>query len=937
MLAIRRHRSVLFLAACGFVFALTTVAAQQPAAARKPAGPPAPVKGPSVEGITEYDLANGFKVLLIPDSSKPTTTVNITYLVGSRMEGYGETGMAHLLEHMVFKGTPRHKNIPQELTAHGADPNGTTWYDRTNYFETFGATDSNLVWALDLEADRMVNSYIAKKDLESEFSVVRNEFELGENDPGNVLLERAMSTAYLWHNYGKSTIGARSDIESVPIERLQAFYRKYYQPDNAVLVIAGKFDTKRALQLVRQKFGSIPKPDRRGDMKIWPTYTVEPTQDGERAVTLRRVGDVQVVDALYHVPAGSDTDFAPVAVLARVMGDAPSGRLYKALVETKKAASVGGFAWQFREPSVLVLTAQVRKDDSLDSARVALLRTVDSVIANPPTAEEVARARQALLKNIELNLNNSASVGLTLSGWIAMGDWRLYLLNRDRLRAVRPEAVARVARAYLKPSNMTLGLFVPTAAPDRAEIPPRPDVAPLVATYKGDTARVAGEAFDPSPDNVERRTTRSTLPNGLKVALLPKQTRGQSVHAALTLHFGTLAAVMNQRAAADLSADMLMRGTTTLSRQQIKDSLDKLQARVFLGGHQTGANLSIETTRANLAAVLALLADVLKHPAFDAKEFGTLQQENLASLEEQKTEPTNLGFIAFRRYLNPFPKGDPRYAPTIDETVADYTTATDSAARAFYTRFYGGSNAELAIVGDFDPGQVGPLVTKLFGDWKSPSPYARVAEVYQDRPDTTITIETPDKANAFFLAGLNLPLKDDDPDYPALILGNYLLGGGFLNSRLAVRIRQKEGISYGVGSDIGAGSLDKNGQFVTYAIYAPENVVRLEQAFREEVARALKDGFTPTEVEQGKAGWLQSQQVERSQDRSLAGQLGGDLFLDRTLAWDKALEQRVAALTPEQIAAAMRRWIDPKKITVVKAGDFAKHPPAAAPAAPPTH
>ncbi|MFN7328107.1 MAG: M16 family metallopeptidase, partial [Bacteroidota bacterium] len=205
----------------------------------KPALAP-PVKVTTVEGITEYRLANGLRVLMFPDQSKQTITVNITYLVGSKHENYGETGMAHLLEHLVFKGTPKHPNIPQELTEHGARPNGTTWLDRTNYFETFAATEENLKWALDLESDRMVNSYIAKKDLDSEMTVVRNEFESGENSPFRVLWQRVMATAFEWHNYGKSTIGARADIENVPIERLQAFYRKHYQPDNAVLMIAGK-------------------------------------------------------------------------------------------------------------------------------------------------------------------------------------------------------------------------------------------------------------------------------------------------------------------------------------------------------------------------------------------------------------------------------------------------------------------------------------------------------------------------------------------------------------------------------------------------------------------------------------------------------------------------------------------------------------------------
>ncbi len=231
-----------------------------------------PVKVAEVEGISEYRLDNGLRVLLFPDASSPRVTVNITYFVGSRHEGYGETGMAHLLEHMLFKGTPDHPDIPQELTEHGAQPNGTTWFDRTNYFETFAATDENLEWALDLEADRMVNSFVSAEDLESEMTVVRNEFESGENNPTRVLLERTLSTAYLWHNYGQSTIGARSDLENVPVERLQQFYRKYYQPDNAMLVVAGAFDEQQVLDLVQEKFGAIPRPDRSAPgMKLYPT------------------------------------------------------------------------------------------------------------------------------------------------------------------------------------------------------------------------------------------------------------------------------------------------------------------------------------------------------------------------------------------------------------------------------------------------------------------------------------------------------------------------------------------------------------------------------------------------------------------------------------------------------------------------------------------
>ncbi|MEQ9067330.1 MAG: pitrilysin family protein, partial [Gimesia chilikensis] len=268
--------------------------------------PAPPQKIRTVEGITEYELDNGMRVLLFPDASSPKVTVNLTLLVGSRHEGYGETGMAHLLEHMLFKGTPTHQNIPKELQARGAQFNGTTWYDRTNYYETLPASEDNLEFALKMEADRMLNSYVKAEDLASEMTVVRNEFERGENSPSRMLMQKVMASAFEWHNYGKSTIGNRADIERVPIDRLKAFYKKYYQPDNAVLIVAGKFETDQALQLINKYFGTMPRPER----KLDKTYTEEPPQEGERIVTLKRIGEVPVVGVAYHIPAAAHKDMA---------------------------------------------------------------------------------------------------------------------------------------------------------------------------------------------------------------------------------------------------------------------------------------------------------------------------------------------------------------------------------------------------------------------------------------------------------------------------------------------------------------------------------------------------------------------------------------------------------------------------------------------------
>ena len=888
-------------------------------------------KGATVEGITEYALDNGLKVLLFPDASKPTTTVNITYLVGSRHEGYGETGMSHLLEHMVFKGTPKHPNIPQELTEHGARPNGTTWLDRTNYFETVPASDTNLVWALDLEADRMVNSYIAKKDLESEFTVVRNEFESGENDPFGVLMERVMSTAYLWHNYGKSTIGARADIENVPIERLKAYYQRYYQPDNAVLVVAGKFDIARTLGLIAQKFGTIPKPMRaldRGNM-IFPTYTAEPVQDGERSVSLRRVGDVQVVMAAYHIPAGPDKDYPAVNVLAQILGDQPAGRVYKALVEKKLAADASAFNFQFKEPSLLIAYANVRQTQSLDSASRALLGALDGVVSTPPTVEEVDRAKTQLLKQIDLTLNNSERVGLGLSEWASMGDWRMQFVHRDRLKAVTAADVQRVAKAFIKRDNRTLGYFYPTPKPDRATIAWVSDSEVTVATrdYKGNAALAEGEVFDPSTTNVEKRTTRSALANGFKLALLPKQTRGNTVNAVLNVRFGDEKSLFNRTTAAQFMGSMLDKGTKTKTRQQIQDEIDKLKARVRIGGAGNNISVSIETTRPNLLPTLRLVGEVLHEPSFDAKEFELLRTENLSGLEQNKSEPTFLASIAAQRMLSPWPKGHPLYTGTVDEQIAELKNLKLDDVKKVYTELVGATYGDAAISGDFDRDSVTAVLQQIVGTWKSPKPFARLKRKAFDIASTTEAIETPDKANSFFAAGLNIPVRDDQPDYASLVIGNYILGGGFLNSRLAVRIRQKDGLSYGVGSGFNAQALDSAAMLQVFAIYAPENVVRLESAFGEELSRWVKDGVTADELDKAKQAWLQGRLQSRARDGELVGRLSAQTFQQRTMAFDKTLEDRVAGLTVDQVNAAIKKYVNPAKISSVKAGDFKNHPP----------
>jgi len=874
---------------------------------------PLPGKVSSIEGVTEYRLANGLRLLTVPDPSADTVTVHVTYLVGSRHEGYGEKGMAHLLEHMLFKGTQRNPRIKEELTRRGARYNGSTSWDRTNYFETLSASEENLDWALGMEADRMVNSRVSREDLDSEMTVVRNEFEMGENRAGSVLFERTMQLAFPWHNYGRSIIGARSDIESVPIGNLQAFYRTYYRPDNALLVVGGRFDERRALELVTRHFGPIPRPAR----ALPSLYTAEPTQDGERSVTLRRAGDTQLVSVLYRVPAGSHPDYPAIDVLVAALRAAPQGRLHQALVQKGLAASAWGWERALHDPGFVNFGAELGKEASLEAARDALLAVLDGLGREPLRADEVERARLQLLNEIEKMQIDGRHYLSALTEFEAVGDWRLFFLYRDRLKALSVADVNRVAATYFRPANRVLGLFVPATAPERAEIPRTPDLQQALAGYRGRDTVDAGEAFDPSPRNIEARVQRGTLANGIQAALLPKRTRGAKVVVQMNLNWGDEASKAGRSTACTLAGGMLMRGTQRHSRAELRDGFEKLKATVSV----SAGGASLQTQREHLAAALRLVAEVLREPAFPPAEFEELKRSSLTGIEAQRSDPAAIAAEQLSRHLQPYPRGHWLYTQTLDERVEDLKAVTLEQARACYRDLVGATGAHFVAVGDFDAAQLGALVAELFGGWNSPAPYARIPGRYFDQPALERELRTPDKANAVLRAGLNLPMRDDHPDFPAMILGGYLLGGSS-TGRLPARIREKEVLSYSTYAGFSASPLDALAGFGAAAIFAPQNKARVERALREEIVRAREEGFAASELEAAKKGLLEARRLARTQDGAVTARLADYLLAGRTFAWDEEFERRIAALSAQQVRDALRRHLDPARLSVTKAGDF---------------
>ena len=873
-----------------------------------------------VEGITEYRLDNGLQLLLAPDPSKPTTTVNLTLRVGSRHENYGETGMAHLLEHLIFKGTPTTRNAWAEFARRGLRANGTTWTDRTNYFASFGADEAKLRWYLGWQADALVNSFIAREDLATEMTVVRNEMEMGENNPGRVLFQRTLSAMYDWHNYGKSTIGARQDVENVDIARLQAFYRRWYQPDNATVIVTGRFAPAQVLQWVSETYGRLPRPQR----ELPFTYTLDPPQDGERMARVRRVGGAPMIYLGLHVPPGSHPDFAAVELLAQVFGDTPAGRLHKALVQRQLAAGAFGFALAFAEPGALMLGATLAPGQALEPAQEAFAAALQAVIeAQPVTAEELERARTQWLNAWEQGFQDPEVIGVQLSEAIALGDWRLYFLGRDQVRRTTLADVRRVARERFGVDNRSWALYQPVAAPQRAPAPAKVDVAGLVRDYKGDPNAALAEAFDATPAALQAREQRSALATGLRVSLLPKGTRGRAVQARLVLHHGDEKSLFGRSAQGQLLGAVLGTGAEGLSRQQLSDRLDQLRTEVRFRLDEQRLQVDLSSVREHLPAALTLLGQVLRQAVISDETLQEKRRNGLAGIERQRKEPEALVVDALDRHASPYARGDLRHVPSFEQRVQDLEAVTVGQLRDYHREFIDARQGEFAAVGDMDVAAVRRALDTAFGGWTTAraGPYRRVARPAPAATAGRFVIETPDRQNASFRAQLVLPIDDRHADAAALRLANHVFGF-FGSGRLWMRIREAEGLSYDVRSSLTFGTQDAHTRWVSTAIFAPQNRDRVEAAWQAELARSLDQGFSAGELEQARRSLLDYRRLSRSQDAALAAMATRQLHLDRDFLHEQREDERIAAVTLEQVNAAWRRWMDPARIAVAWAGDF---------------
>ena len=882
-----------------------------------------------VENITEYVLPNGLTVLLQPDNSRPTTSVTITYRVGSRHEAYGESGAAHLLEHMLFKASGTIADPKLEMTRRGARWNGTTSYDRTNYFAQFSSDPETLDWMLGWLAESMTRAKVAREDLASEMTVVRNEMERAENNPGRVLGERMRSAAYQWHSYGRDVLGARSDVEDMPIERLQAFYRKHYRPDNAVLLVGGKFDNLAARKRIEQAFGPITKPA----TPIEPTWTLEPVQDGERQVTLRRAGGASTVAVLYHVMPGSTPDFAAVRVLAQLLRN-QRGPLDKALVETGLAATQWSFAAATQEPGYFMAGVGLRAMPESEAPAAASLAAARlSLVLNTliPTQAEVDSARTQLLQDTQATLREPEATSLALSESIALGDWRLLFAQRDWLTAVTVDDVVRVARTWLVPSNRTTGIYIASSAPvARAPVSARANVSQLLADFKGKAPEVAVEDFELTAANIESRLVKSRITvagePGLQVVLLPRQTKGERVTGTLRLRWGSAESVAGAAVLAGFAGPLLTQGTSQRSAGQIRLALMALDARLRFFSGAGGLTANFELPAKNTEAFVALLAELLKDSTLPDAEFERERIAALANLQSTKADTAAVANNTLQQSFSHYPEQDPRAALSFAQREQLLRSATARQLRDFYKRFAGAAMGELALIGPVQPARVQAQLQQLLGEWKSsepPKPW--VYEYPANIAATWQSVQLPDKANANYSARIALTMNDDAPDFPALVTGIGLLGGR-AGTALWKRVREEEGLSYGVNSSLfvpASGSGEGKAAAINItASFAPQNRDKLRGVIRDEVAKRAANGFSGLEVGFARRAIVSGMVDGLAQPAELATRLANNLRWGRDMGRFTYFKEAYEKLDADAVNDALRKYLDVDRLVEVTVGTF---------------
>tara|TARA_B100001146_G_scaffold36588_1_gene30176 strand:- start:28369 stop:31077 length:2709 start_codon:yes stop_codon:yes gene_type:complete len=863
-------------------------------------------------GIKEYHMtSNGLKVLLKEDHSAPVATFMVTYEVGSRNEAIGYTGSTHLLEHLMFKGsnkfnTDKGNSVFQILQSLGARMNATTWLDRTNYYETLPS--SELETAIEIEADRMRNAYIKEEDRQSEMTVVRNEFERGQNNPSSVLDEHIWATAYHAHPYHHSTIGWKADIENVSIERLKAFYDTFYWPNNATATVVGDFETGEALAMIKKYFGRI----RKSTKEIPQVYTTEPAQEGQRTVTLKRAGQQGIVGLAHKSPSATHEDAASFIVLSSILSSGKNSRFYKNI--TDKGLTTSIFIWDslFKDPGLFAVYANLAPGVEHKTVEDALVAEYESIKKGGVTDEEVSKAKAQLVASMKFRQDGSMAVAGSLNEAIASGDWTLYTRYEDLINSVTTESIKEIVNKYFLEDLSTVGYFIPEIPGSQAEGKPATSAKELVEMKKQyfskeDQGGLAGQVVDSEPVEGIRLLT---LKRGSGVVTINGSFMG-----------GDIYADDNNSRVPDLVSSMLDQGTTKQTKFEISNQLEKAGARLNISNGKSNAGFSAKFLSNDLEMVFGLLSEQLQSPAFNEEDLEKIKKRMVTNYKKRK-ESTR-GRAVNNMLTSLYPGGHQNAPQDNDKSIEDINKTTTEDLKAFHKQNYGKGGMVIVAVGDVDHEQLSNTIKKEFGAWKT-SPLSKKLETQKGKKlgkKAYVTME--DKTSTDFVVGIPLGINRFHEDYMPLIVASHILGGNF-SARLMQTVRVKEGLTYGINSTITGFDNSNDGYWMVGGTFAPELLAKGEKATLREIKKWAEEGVTQAEVDITKSTLTGSYQVGFDTTYGLSSGILSAVSVWGDLSYVDSYPGKVGGVTLDQVNKAIKKYISFNDIYQVAAGSIDK-------------
>ena len=888
--------------------------------------------------IEEYNYTpNNLNILLLQDNSAPVVTVQVVYRVGSKNEVLGNTGATHLLEHLNFKGTPtfNKKNgnaIFSVLQGVGAQMNATTWYDRTNYYETIPSDKIEL--ALHIESDRMRNSLLLKEDKDSEMTVVRNEFERGENNPISILNKEIWAAAYMAHPYHHSTIGWRSDIENMPIEVLRDFYNTYYWPNNATLTIIGDFNKTNLFNLIDKYFGNIPKSPK----KMPVPYTEEPEQFGPRRIVIKKPGQQGVVSIGYKIPGNLHHDLPALEVLSQIIGSGTSSEINKTFVD--KGFAIYGYASvsNFKDTGIFTITLGINPNKNHENINNQMLEMIETIKKEGVLQEDIDRIVAKIRAQTILSRDGSGSIASQLNENIASGDWADFYNAIDRLSKVKSADIKRVANKYLVENQSTTGYFIPIISGNN--ILKEEKETNFTNNDLGKYFyRHSKENFNLSDFNSASKTSISGINlnyedeklNDNNDTFTREKVAGIDVISAKTgaKDFITLVGSFpisqylktnSNRMVPTLAVQMLSKGTTKNNKFQFSQKLEKLGVNLNVSAQTHTIDISFKCLKKDINEVINLLAEKLRNPLFDEKEFELLKNQNEGHMKQALTDPGEQGSIALSQTI--YPKEHPNYNKDVQSSIDELNNVTLSDIKKFHKTYFGSEGLKLVAVGDVDAKVLHLALKESFKNWKGGLHTSVKYENFKKVDALTKVITIPQKPSAEMYIGQYTGIQINDKDFMPFYIGTSILGGGF-SGRLMQTVRDNDGLTYGI-SAYHSGQDYSGGYWVVNASFNPSLFQKGLEATMVQIEKWVNMGVTEEELAIKKINLTGSYKVGLSTTRGLAYTILN--FVKRGFEPNYVYQypKDIEAVTLKEVNTAIKANIDLNKLVIIKSGSLDK-------------